>query len=124
MTLFNASRADAEQMDDLNTFVVAVAENPDGTGNRLEFQRALSIEPEDVDLGMDTYCLCTSEGASHYGGVVTWSASSDCLTVMLDQVAAKALNLPMELKVGLRLTEEAVLRLRAGLRRVIDGVDA
>jgi len=53
-----------ETLEDLNTFGVFLGENQDGTGERLEVQRALEFDEQDHDLGMATDFLCVSHAAS------------------------------------------------------------
>jgi Immunity protein 10 len=124
MVLFDAAVAAVEQMDDVNAFVVILAEKEDGTGNRLEIQRALELDVTDEELGMGTYCLCVSSGATHYGGVTSWSVDSEYLVLALDPDAAEALGVPVEFSVALHLSAEALLRLRTGLQRTLDGIGA
>ncbi len=124
MVLFTASKVDVEQMDDLNAFVIAFAEREDGTGRRLELQRSLQHDDQDAALGMDTYCLCNSDGASCYGGIAEWSIDSGGLDLTLHQNAASTLGVPVKFRVGFLLPEGGLLRLGASLRRVIDDVDA
>jgi hypothetical protein len=121
MTLFDASRVDVEQMDDLNALVIVLSETPDGEGNRLEIQRALVSDPQDAETGTDTYCLCSPNGATYYGGILSWSVNSDRLSVVLDQSAAEALGLPTHVHIGLHVTDDKKLLLRANLHRAIDG---
>lgn len=124
MVLFTASRVDVERMDDLNAFVIVFAEKEDGTGHRLEFQRSLQHDDQDAALGMDTYCLCSSNGATYYGGIAAWSINPAGLDLTLHQNAASTLGVPVRFRVGFLLPEGGLPRLGASLRRVIDDVDA
>jgi hypothetical protein len=69
MESFVVRHAVVEELTDLNSFVVGLYEDKTPTGRYIELQRALSFDEQDRDAGMDTYCLATSTGASHYGGV-------------------------------------------------------
>ena len=69
MRRFIATSVAAANVQDLNALVVLFAENPDGSGARLELQRALSFDAQDCQLSHDTYCLSTETGATYYGGV-------------------------------------------------------
>jgi hypothetical protein len=91
-TTFTVRAASAMELLDLGAFVVVLAEHPDGSGLRLEIQRALEFDEQDRALGMDTYCLCTDSGATHYGGIVRHELSSPWLTIVLDVSAAEALG--------------------------------
>jgi len=92
MLTFTARAVAAEERRDLNTFVVVLAENQDGSGARLELQKALCLDEQDRKLEMDTYCLCTEEGATFYGGIKSWKLMSDLLEINLDMQAAEALG--------------------------------
>jgi hypothetical protein len=46
---------------------VVLADNDVAPTWRLEFQRPLEIDDQDVALGMDSYCLVFPNGASAYG---------------------------------------------------------
>jgi hypothetical protein len=41
---------------------------------------------------METYCLCTEEGATAYGGVKTWALRPGLLAIHLNEQAAEALG--------------------------------
>ena len=103
MSSFVATAGSAEELEDLDTFVVVLAEMPDGDGARLEIQRGLTIDPQDEALGMDTYCLCTQTGASHYGGIRSWRLEDGCLHTSLDDMAASELGLDPQVTIELRL---------------------
>ena len=120
MSSFVATAGAAEEFEDLETFVVVLAEKPDGDGARLEIQRGLTVDPQDEALGMDTYCLCTQTGATHYGGVQSWRLSDDCLQIFLDDAAASKLGLDREVTIELRLADQAVQAVIAGIERALE----
>jgi hypothetical protein len=84
MLKFRAMAVSTMELPDLNSFVVVLAEGRDGRGRRLEIQRALAFDQQDRSLGQDTYCLCTEEGAAHYGGIIDWTLTGGELRVALD----------------------------------------
>jgi hypothetical protein len=116
---FEAQGVAVSTLEDLNTFLIMLAENADGSGRRLEIQRALSFDEQDRKLGMDTYCLCTESG-THYGGVESWTLGDDTLILEFEKKASRALRLERRLIVRLRLTPKLRRELTAGLRRAID----
>src|SRR6476646_4500799 len=83
-----ATMVAAEQLDDLNAYVVVLYEQADGTGERIEFQRALSFDDQDRELGQDTYCICLTSGATTYGGVRACILSGPSLKLRLSPEAA------------------------------------
>lgn len=87
MRRFRARAVAAMELPDLNTFAVVLAEEPDGSGLRLEIQKSLSPDEQDRQLGLDTYCLCTEDGVTHYGGVTSWSLTQGSLRILLDAKA-------------------------------------
>jgi hypothetical protein len=94
--------------------VVVLAENPDGSGARLELQKALSLDEQDRKLGMDTYCLCTDEGATFYGGIKSWKLMPDLLEINLNMQAAEALGV-QGFAISFSAKELAILEEGAGL---------
>jgi hypothetical protein len=114
---FRARAAAAVEIADINTFAVVITENEDGSGARLEVQRALSPDEQDRMNGQDTYCLCTEDGATHYGGVVSWSITRSSLELRLDSVAAATLGVNDGFLIALDPTD--VLLIEEGLRKVL-----
>lgn len=97
-----AERAATHWRDsELNAEVVVLAENLDGSGRRIELQRALSRSDQDRALGQDTYCLVTTSGATHYGGIDHWALEEGELRLSLSTEAATALGLDTELSIRL-----------------------
>lgn len=82
-----------EDEDGINAAVLVLAEKEKG-GLRLELQKALEYDEQDVALGMDTYCLCTERGDCCYGGVKAWRLSADSFEIELDDRAAAILETP------------------------------
>jgi Immunity protein 10 len=119
MMSFVATVGAAQELEDINTFAVILAEHPDGSGCRLEFQIALEFDEQDEEMGMDTYCLCTETGATHYGGVVSWQIVGSRLEVSLDREAAEELGLDVDLSIELQMPSDMVNAVRAGLQRVL-----
>lgn len=115
---FVAMAASADTFEDLNAFVVCLAEDRDGAGRRVELQRALSFDEQDRRNGMDTYCLSNESGASHYGGVQAWTLKNGVLTLDLDPAASNALGVS-GYEVELRGAQSEIRRISEGLRRVL-----
>lgn len=65
--LFTARFAALERVEELNTWVLVLAENADGSGARIEFQRSIVTDGQDALLEMEEYCVCLADGATHYG---------------------------------------------------------
>jgi len=120
MIEFTVSFVAVEEAQDLNAFVVFLYEQPDGTGERLEIQRALEYDEQDREAGMDTYCLCTSTGASHYGGVVSYRLGRWVLEILLDDGAAGELSIQAGYRLNLSLDDAAWSKLSDALSRVLD----
>jgi hypothetical protein len=116
MRAFKASVVAACELPELGTYLVALAEKPDGGGERLEIQKALAFDERDRALGMDTYCLCTEAGTA-YGGVTRWTLTADVLEVVLNEKAAAALGVRGGFRVELPPGDRQALQ--AGLERVL-----
>lgn len=108
-----------EEQADVNTFVVGLAQSPLETGRSLLLQRSLKTDEQDRALGMDRYCICTSNGATHYGGVLHVALTERLLELEIDEGAIVDLDLPWRLELELRADAATVERLRTGLRRVL-----
>jgi hypothetical protein len=116
MRRFTGRAVAVQELHDLNAFVVVLAENPDGSGARLELQKALSFDEQDRTLGLDTYCLCTEAGATCYGGVIAWTLGPNALEIRLEADAAETLGAP---GFAIDFPSEDFAALRGGLTRVL-----
>lgn len=76
---------------DLNYTALVIAD--DESGDTLEIQRSLTLDDQDLGLGMDTYCLVRG-GAAHYGGVEAYEIGDSFVGFNLASNAATALELP------------------------------
>jgi hypothetical protein len=72
MTHFVAEAVAAFYEESLNAEDVVLTEQPDGSGARIEIQRAISPDEDDHTYGSALYCLVNESGNSHYGGVRSW----------------------------------------------------
>lgn len=58
MRKFHADAVSADEMQNIDTYAVVLAERHDGTGMRLEIQKALSFDEQDRASGMiPTACV-------------------------------------------------------------------
>jgi len=117
MKRFRANAVSVGEVRDVNAFCLLLAENHDGSGARLEIQRALTFDEQDRELGQDTYCLGDENGASHYGGVVSWELSTGLLRIHLDDAAKQEMNVDGGYVVEVGPNNED--QLRAGLERTL-----
>jgi hypothetical protein len=116
MRSFTARAVTAQELHDVNVFVVVLAERLDGSGTRLELQKALSFDEQDRTLGLDTYCLCTETGATCYGGIAAWTLRPNTMEIGLDAHAAETLGTP---GFAIAFPPEQHAALRDGLARVL-----
>ncbi|NUQ76263.1 MAG: hypothetical protein HUU21_22210 [Polyangiaceae bacterium] len=117
---FEVMAASADIFEDLNAFIVCLAEEEDGSGRRLEIQQALSFDEQDRRNGMDTYCLSNESGASHYGGVQSWALTNGVLRVDLDVSASNSLGVA-GYEVVLRVPPPEIQKVMEGLHRILGG---
>ena len=83
----------------------------------LIFQLADQMERQDSMLGMDSYSLSTTSGATTYGGVAAATADYSVLVLTLSNEAAETLGLPETVR--LRLSDEAEIGTAVrGLRQI------
>lgn len=107
--------------DDGEVYVVGVRETADPDSWSLLFMECYDAEDEqEVDLGMDTYCLVVDPGqATHYGGVRECELDGARLRLMLTEDAAATLGMPVDASFALDLTPQQVDLLGRGLLRVL-----
>jgi len=117
--MFIATVSAVQELQDVETFLVALAESPDGEGACLEIQRAFEFDDQDEQLGMDTYCLCTETGATYYGGVLSWRVEAGLLSISLDESAAAELGIDQNFSIALRLTDSEIDALVEGIERAL-----
>ena len=119
MAEFGARAVAFRRDEDLGTEYLVLAENQDGSGERLEFQRALIITDDDRRLGLDTYCLVNERGVTHYSGVEGWSLTGSLLEIKLDQDAAQELGIEGGYSIHLADPEKRADEVTVGLRAIL-----
>ncbi|MGV9386877.1 Imm10 family immunity protein [Nonomuraea sp. NPDC003707] len=108
-----------EEADDCLT--VGVAEGEDGAGMVLLFMCGL-FEPDeqDIELGMDTYCLVTAGQGTAYGVVEEVTLRERLLRVKVAADSLDALGLDdHEIEASLAVEDDVIDQLRDGLLRVL-----
>jgi hypothetical protein len=110
-----------EELPDLDSYVLGIADRDDGSGEVLILSVGLSpYDEQDRSLGMNTYCISTSDGATVYGGLISCVLRFDTLTLGFDAEAARTLGIPMDITLPLRIDPAAVYTLQAGLNRILE----
>jgi hypothetical protein len=118
--IFVVRQVAVETYEDLNAEAVAISESiEEGDYMVLTFQRGLSYDDQDRNLGMDTYCVSDERGATSYGCVVSWVIADHVLHLVLTARGAASLGVPEHLTLPLELEPDDVLRLRNGLSSVL-----
>lgn len=107
--------------DDGDVFVVGIwGTGASGSWSLLFMEYRDIGDPQEIDLGMDTYCLVVDPGqATHYGGVLGCELGSGRLHLVLAEDAAVSLGLPADTSFALDLTPQQVDQLGRGLARVL-----
>ena len=93
MMVLQARAVAAERLDDLQCVVVVFAENSNGSGERLELQRALAFDEQDRSLGMDKYCICLTGGQTAYGGIRSVHLTANLLSLEFAHATADLLGI-------------------------------
>ena len=106
-------------LDGGDGLLAAVAEGADGSGFSIQFSRFASWDEQDRELGMDTYCISTGEGPSHYGGVLRMRAGRGFLDLDLEPRAAKTLYVPQEFRLSLAVDEHTASNFLAGMAEIL-----
>jgi hypothetical protein len=109
------------QTDDSDIFVIGIRENVTARAWSLVLMESeMDSEEQDIDLGMNTYCLVVEpEHATVYGGVLDCELQATSLRLRLTAAAADELGMPADATFPLALGREQLAVLRRGLRRVL-----
>ncbi len=107
--------------DDSDVYVVGIRETADPDSWSLLFMECYDAEdPQEIDLGMDTYCLVVDPGqATYYGGVRECEFGSGRLRLVLTEEAAEGLGMPVDTTFALDIPPQQVDLLGRGLVRVL-----
>lgn len=92
MIRFRATAVAAQEMLDLNAYVIILAEDEGGEGRRVELQRSVHFDDQDRALGMDKHCLVTESGDCSYGCVSSWALVGDALQIELSPSGEEELS--------------------------------
>jgi hypothetical protein len=107
--------------DDSDVYMIAVREADAPDSWSLLFMEPYDAEDaQEIQLGMDTYCLVAGpEQATCYGGVLECELGGGRLRLMLTAEAAGTLGMPADTSFTLELTPQQVDLLGRGLARVL-----
>lgn len=108
--------------DDSDVYMIAIRETDDPDSWSLLFMEPCDAEnPQEIQLGMDTYCLVAGPGqATCYGGVRECELGGGRLHLTLTAEAAGTLGMPADTSFTLELlTPQQVDLLGRGLARVL-----
>jgi len=107
--------------DDTDVYMIGIRESDATDSWSLIFTEPYDAEdPQEIALGMDTYCLVVDPGqGTHYGGVRECELGSERLRLTLTPEAAGNLGMPVDTSFALELTPQQVDMLGRGLARVL-----
>jgi immunity protein 10 of polymorphic toxin system len=106
---------------DGDVFVIAIREADAAGSWTLTFMEPYDVDdPQEILLGMDTYCLVVDPGqATCYGGVRECVLDGQRLRLTLTAEAAGSLGMPVGTSFDLELSPQQVDLLGRGLARVL-----
>jgi hypothetical protein len=116
MVFFRAFAVYAGQLEDV--LLVALAAEKDGDGARVEIMRGVSFDEQDRALKQDTYSIGTHDGATHYGGIVSWSVEPGFVTLRLSLKACRVLGVDGGFEIS--VPRESTDSIREWLAKIID----
>lgn len=107
--------------DSRDVYVIGIRESGATDSWSLMFMEPYNAEdPDEIQLGMDTYCSVVDPGqATYYGGVLECELRGDRLRLTLTPEAAASLGMPVDPSFALELTPQQVGLLGHGLARVL-----
>jgi hypothetical protein len=89
---FRAKACAIEEDEDLNSFMIVLADDPENPEEWIELQQALEYDEQDQELGMDSYCIVDESGASYYGGISECKLDQKVLGFALNEEAGATLG--------------------------------
>jgi hypothetical protein len=108
-----------DSMDD-DFMDVWLSERPDGTGRSLSFQRTLhEVEQNDVDMGMDSYCVSADSGTSVYGALLAVRRDGRVVTFSFVPEDAQLLRVDETVEVEIDVDDLMLETVMDGLRKVL-----
>jgi hypothetical protein len=108
--------------DENDVLIVGFADLQDDgeTNHYFMIQHTDEYDKQDAELGMDTYYIeRDDQGYSTYGGIRQIRLSPSQVTVELDEVGSKQLEVP-QVVIGLNLQEEEYVHLKDHLKKIFD----
>ncbi|MDX6285617.1 MAG: hypothetical protein QOG53_1102 [Frankiales bacterium] len=111
-----------DESHDTNTFNLGIAESIDQPESFIAFMCPLDgqYDEQDVQLGMDTYCIVTGEQVgTYYGGVLAWRIETGLLHLALTEEASNELRLPRQSTFSLEVGKDDIALLNTALERVL-----
>jgi hypothetical protein len=85
----------------------------------VELQRSLHHDEQDIELEMDTYCVVTSSGIAHYGGIISCIMTTDDVCIDFSDEAQSTLGID-GYRLFLRLSDSEKEILASGLHKLFD----
>lgn len=119
MERLTVSKIAAEELVDLNAYVVVMQELDNQGGERIELSRSILVDDQDRRLGLDTYSITTSTGATHYGGITSCVLIDRTLRIDIDADASNELGINGGYEILLDVDEYCINLLKAGLLRIL-----
>ena len=101
-----------------DVLLVVLAAEKEGGGANVTIQRGVSFDEQDRALKLDTYCITTHDGATHYGGIVAWSVESGFVTLQLSPQARRTLAVDGGFEIS--IPRESTDSVREWLAKIID----
>ena len=120
MQTFIVQAISVNELTDVETFLVGMYDNAEMPGEYFEIQKSLTFDEQDYELGMNTYCIVLSNGATHYGGIESCVLQGNLLNIGLLVTAAQTLGIHTEIECHLQVTQDAIDTLRSGLQRIFE----
>ncbi|HUS31456.1 MAG TPA: Imm10 family immunity protein [Kofleriaceae bacterium] len=122
MMMLRALAVGVDDSEELQCFTLGFAEEADGSGPALMFQRAYAFDEQDIELGFDTYCLVTDSQSTTYGGIEKWQLAEGWLRLSLSFKAAEDLGVDRDLLIQFAPVHMELVR--SALARILAPVEA
>ncbi|MFD6751895.1 Imm10 family immunity protein [Micromonospora gifhornensis] len=117
---FIARDAGVEENEEDDFLDVWMAEGGDPSGNGFSFQCALhEVDQDEVDMGLDSYCVATQNGATVYGPVRAAEFDENVLILTFAPDDADLLRTSERVEIVLAVGANQLAAIKHALRRVL-----
>ncbi len=119
MLTFVAKICSFTEDQDSNALILALGDDPIAPTRVLMLQKSIELDEQDIELGMDTYCIMLNHGPTFYGGIEKYFLNRTKLELVLSHDCQDELGISGVL-IGLSLSDSEFWQLSNGLTQIFE----